>query len=222
MFTMRSQTTISCILLIAFSSLFFCFMPSYPPAAEAARGPCNEAFNLRTGYAPGLYGEMYDDLWGKGSYSRVLDGGKLQDLLIDKGLSWGSSFVNSMGEETLSGTVDGGRARMNFNLDKEGYFSGESDVLLPFYDSVRTTAYTQFGTRSMHDSSDTRWAGNFGLGQRWFPLATGKNFSAADYDAGNLMLGYNAFLDYDHTRDHRRAGAGAEIWHDWLLQSIAV
>ena len=37
-----------------------------------------------------------------------------------------------MGEAALSGLVDGGRARLNFRLDRDGYFSGEGDTLLRF------------------------------------------------------------------------------------------
>ena len=112
----------------------------------------------------------------------------------------------AVGEAALSGLVDGGRARLNFRLDRGGYFSGEGDALLPFYDSARTTIYTQVGARSMkaEDTRD-RWIGNFGLGQRWFPFAQGERLDSADYDAGMLMLGYNAFFDYDFTRRLRHA-----------------
>lgn len=121
-----------------------------------------------------------------------------------------------MGEAAISGLVDGGRARLNFRLDKDGYFNGEGDALLPFYDGKYTTVYTQLGARSMYDSDDTRWIGNFGLGQRWFPFAEGDDPRSGTYDAGNLMLGYNAFFDYDFTRDHQRGGVGIEAQYDWL------
>lgn len=177
------------------------------------------------GYGAGLYDEMHYDLWGRNDPTRggrvTINSRELGDIdpmnmAIDKGLNWGAGFVNSMGEAAISGLVDGGRARLNFRLDRDGYFSGEGDALLPFYDSALTTIYTQIGARSMHDSSDTRWIGNFGLGQRWFPLATGDDHTSIDYDAGTLMLGYNAFFDYDFTRDHQRGGIGAEIWYDWF------
>lgn len=183
------------------------------------------------GQGNGLYDAQFGDLWGRNaptrggrigagvSYSRELGDFDPFNMAIDRGLNYGAGFVNSMGEAALSGLVDGGRARLNFRLDRDGYFSGEGDTLLPFYDSARTTIYTQLGARSIRDSSDTRWIGNFGLGQRWFPLASGEDHKAADYDAGTLMLGYNAFFDYDFTRYHQRGGIGAEVWYDWLRLS---
>ncbi|MDL2217002.1 inverse autotransporter beta domain-containing protein, partial [Desulfovibrio sp. OttesenSCG-928-M14] len=84
------------------------------------------------------------------------------------------------------------------------------DALLPFYDSTHTTIFTQLGARSMSaEDTEDRWIGNFGLGQRWFPAAT-------EEDAGNWMIGYNAFFDYDFTRDHQRGGVGLEAQYDWL------
>lgn len=151
-----------------------------------------------------------------GSQSRSLDDFDPMNMALDRGLNFGNSFINSMGEAAISGLVDGGRARLNFYFDKDGYFSGEGDALLPFYDSKYSTFYTQLGARSMHDSSDTRWIGNFGLGQRWFPFAEGEDIKSADYNAGNWMIGYNAFFDYDFTRDHQRGGFGIETQYDWL------
>jgi hypothetical protein len=119
--------------------------------------------------------------------------------------------LNSAGEAALSGLVDNGRARLNFTIDWDGYFQGEGDVLLPFYDSQYTTIFTQVGARSMQaESTQDRWIGNFGLGQRWYP------FAEDEHNAGNLMLGYNAFFDYDFTRDHQRGGLGMEVQYDWL------
>ncbi len=141
------------------------------------------------------------------------------NMAIDRGLGYGAGLVNSMGEAAISGLVDGGRVRLNFRLDRDGYFSGEGDALFPFYDSARTTIYTQLGARSMRDSEATRWIGNFGLGQRWFPLASGESLDAADYNAGTLMLGYNAFFDYDFTRSHQRGGFGVEAQWDWFRLS---
>jgi hypothetical protein len=57
---------------------------------------------------------------------------------------------------------------------------------------------------------EDRWIGNFGLGQRWFPAAKDEK------DAGDWMIGYNAFFDYDFTRDHQRGGVGVEVQYDWL------
>jgi hypothetical protein len=55
-----------------------------------------------------------------------------------------------------------------------------------------------------------RWIGNFGLGQRWFPAAKDEE------DAGDWMIGYNAFFDNDFTRSHQRGGVGVELQYDWL------
>lgn len=157
---------------------------------------------------------------GSSGYSSDLSAFDPMNKAIDWGLNYGTGLVNSMGEAALSDLMDGGRARLNFRFDRNGYFSGEGDTLLPFYDGKYTTIYTQLGARSMHDSSDTRWIGNFGLGQRWFPLAQGNDLKSIDYNAGVLMLGYNAFFDYDFTRNHQRGGLGAEAWYDWLRLSL--
>ncbi len=133
---------------------------------------------------------------------------------MDRGLSYGLSVANSVGESALSSFVDGGRARLNFGIDWNGKISGESDVLLPFYDSQYTTIYTQLGARTMNaEGSYNSWIGNLGAGQRWFPGAQ----SLAD--SGDWMAGYNAFFDYDITRSHQRGGFGVEAQHDWLKLS---
>lgn len=202
------------------------------PSGRGQRAISYIQSGFQNGYSLGLYDELYYDLWGRndptrgglvsingGGYSRDMSDFDPMSMAIDRGLNWGAGFVNSMGEAAISGLVDGGRARLNFHLDRDGHFSGEGDVLLPFYDSAFSIVYTQIGARSMHDSSDTRWIGNLGLGQRWFPLAQGDNYKSADYQAGKLMLGYNAFFDYDFTRNHQRGGVGAEVWYDWLRLS---
>ncbi len=138
---------------------------------------------------------------------------------MQRGLNYGLGFLNSAGEAAFSGLVDGGRSRLNFSTDLDGRTNGEGDVLLPFWDSQYTTIYTQLGARSMSgiDGGDRddgtgadRWIGNAGLGQRWFPFARDMS------DAGDLMLGYNAFYDYDFTRSHQRGGFGVEAQYDWL------
>jgi hypothetical protein len=135
-------------------------------------------------------------------------------MVKDRALSWGVGALNTSAETLLSGLTDNGRARLNFTIDWDGHFRGEGDVLLPFHDSRYTTVFTQIGARSMivsggeADGKD-RWIGNFGLGQRWFPNAT-------EEDSGDWMIGYNAFLDIDFTRSHRRGGVGVEARYDWL------
>lgn len=147
--------------------------------------------------------------------SRSLDSLNPFDLAVERGLSYGMGLLNSAGEAALSGLTDDGRARLNFRMNKDGRLSGEGDVLLPLYDGRYTTLFTQLGARGMdvnggEDDGSQRWIGNFGLGQRWFPLAE-------DLDnAGNLMLGYNVFFDNDFTRSHQRGGAGVEAQYDWF------
>ncbi|GHU30260.1 hypothetical protein AGMMS50256_16850 [Betaproteobacteria bacterium] len=133
------------------------------------------------------------------------------EIARDKARNYGTNWLNSSAETLLSGLVDNGRARVNFNIDWDGHLQGEGDVLLPIHDSPRTTVFTQIGARSMASSdSKDRWIGNFGLGQRWFPYAQDLQ------NAGNLMLGYNAFFDQDFSRSHQRGSVGGEIQYDWL------
>ena len=176
------------------------------------------------GLAPSYGDERTAALWHDVDYSgrrdarngsRSLDSLNPFDMAVERGLNYGMGLLNSAGEAALSGLTDNGRARLNFQMNKDGRLSGEGDVLLPLYDGRYTTLFTQLGARSMdvnggEDDGSQRWIGNFGLGQRWFPLAE-------DLDnAGNLMLGYNVFFDNDFTRSHQRGGAGVEAQYDWF------
>ena len=147
--------------------------------------------------------------------SRGFENFNLMDMALDRGLNYGMGMLNSAGEAALSGLVDNGRARLNFQLDRDGRFSGEGDVLLPFRDAPRHTLFTQIGARSMdvsggEEDGSQRWIGNFGLGHRWFPFAESME------EAGNLMLGWNVFFDNDFSRSHQRGGAGVEARYDWF------
>ena len=147
--------------------------------------------------------------------SRGFENFNLMDMALDRGLNYGMGMLNSAGEAALSGLVDNGRARLNFQLDRDGRFSGEGDVLLPFRDAPRHTLFTQIGARSMdvsggEEDGSQRWIGNFGLGHRWFPFAESME------EAGNLMLGWNVFFDNDFSRSHQRGGAGLEARYDWF------
>ncbi|MDR1125438.1 MAG: inverse autotransporter beta domain-containing protein, partial [Deltaproteobacteria bacterium] len=140
------------------------------------------------------------------------------DDFLSHGLSWMSGLANSSAESLLTGPVEGAQARVNFLLDGDGRLNGEADVLFPLYDGIHTTLFTQMGARTMsvnggEASGQLRWIGNFGLGQRWYPLALDET------DAGNWMLGYNVFLDNDFTRSHQRGGVGLEAQADWLKLS---
>ena len=176
------------------------------------------------GLAPSYGDERTAALWHDVDYSgrrdarngsRSLDSLNPFDMAVERGLNYGMGLLNSAGEAALSGLTDNGRARLNFQMNKDGRLSGEGDVLLPLYDGRYTTLFTQLGARSMdvnggEDDGSQRWIGNFGLGQRWFPLAESLD------DAGNLMLGYNVFFDNDFTRSHQRGGAGVEAQYDWF------
>lgn len=147
--------------------------------------------------------------------SRGFENFNLMDMALDRGLNYGMGMLNSAGEAALSGLVDNGRARLNFQLDRDGRFSGEGDVLLPFRDAPQHTLFTQIGARSMdvsggEEDGSQRWIGNFGLGHRWFPFAESME------EAGNLMLGWNVFFDNDFSRSHQRGGAGVEARYDWF------
>lgn len=146
---------------------------------------------------------------------RTLDNLNPFDMALERGLNYGMGMLNSAGEAVLAGLADNGRARLNFQLDRDGRFSGEGDVLLPFWDAPRHTLFTQIGARGMdvsggEEDGSQRWIGNFGLGHRWFPLASSME------DAGNLMLGWNIFFDNDFSRSHQRGGAGVEAQYDWF------
>lgn len=139
-------------------------------------------------------------------------------MALDRGLSYSLGLVNTAAESLFMGVLQspygGARARFNFMADWNGKVNGEGDVLLPLYDSTYTTVFTQLGARSMAvDKAKDRWIGNFGVGQRWYPLAVNRGIGE---DAGTFMFGYNAFYDHDFTRSHQRGGLGLEVQYDWL------
>lgn len=168
--------------------------------------------------------DMDDSMDGRAAAGRTsMDGYGLlgaadpHDYLMQRGLNHGMGFLNSMGEAALGGLTDNGRARLNFMTDWDGKLNGEGDVLLPWYDGKYTTVFSQFGARTMNaEDSRDRWIGNLGLGQRWYPFATGGDAPGDNVDSGNWMLGYNAFYDHDFTRGHQRGGVGLEGQYDWL------
>lgn len=139
-------------------------------------------------------------------------------MLLERSLSYGLGLANTVAEELFMGVgqspYGGTRARLNFMVDLDGKVNGEGDVLVPFYNSKYTTLYTQIGTRSMNEEdSKNRWIGNFGLGQRWYPMARNEGVGE---DSGTVMLGYNTFFDNDFTRSHQRGGMGIEGQYDWI------
>ncbi|MDR1487589.1 MAG: inverse autotransporter beta domain-containing protein, partial [Deltaproteobacteria bacterium] len=103
-----------------------------------------------------------------GSYGRQtssiidFDRRTIADQFLQMALSAGNSAVNSWAEGWLRGY---GQARVSLNFDRYGEFQGYADLLLPIFDSERTSLFSQIGFRSMPND---RVIGNFGLGQRWF------------------------------------------------------
>ncbi|MDR2502837.1 MAG: inverse autotransporter beta domain-containing protein [Deltaproteobacteria bacterium] len=143
--------------------------------------------------------------------ARAAQSGNPAQAAREQGLALGMGKANALAEKAVAGLVDNGRARLNFNVDSHGALRGEGEVLLPLYDGPQSGVFTQFGARRLDEAgSKARWVGNIGLGQRFFPLARGGQ------KAGDLLLGYNAFFDYDLSRTHRRGGLGAELQYDWL------
>lgn len=170
--------------------------------------------------------DMDDAMDGRAANRTGMDGYGLlgatdpHNYLMQRGLNHGMGLLNSMGEAAFGGLTDNGRARLNFMTDWDGKINGEGDVLLPWYDGTYTTVFSQFGARTMNaEDSRDRWIGNVGLGQRWYPFATGGDAPGASVDSGNWMLGYNAFYDHDFTRGHQRGGVGLEGQYDWLRVS---
>lgn len=92
-----------------------------------------------------------------------------------------------------------GKAQVGISVDDRGDFSKSSASLFtPWYENDAMVTFSQVG---IHDQ-DSRTIGNFGAGMRW--------------DHGNWLLGYNAFIDQDFSRNHSRLGLGAELWTDSL------
>ncbi|MDR2124463.1 MAG: inverse autotransporter beta domain-containing protein, partial [Desulfovibrio sp.] len=169
------------------------------------------------GYDP-LTGRYDPSRDGRSSDTRQVDIFSSSQAAQDRVLSWGMGALNSAGEAAVSSFIRGARARLNYTLDDNGKLRGDGDVLLPLYDGRYTTIFAQAGLRSMDVSGGNadgqdRWIGNFGLGERWFPAAKD------EMDAGDWMIGYNAFYDIDFTRAHRRGGVGVEAQFDWLRLS---
>ncbi|MEX2954814.1 inverse autotransporter beta domain-containing protein [Serratia fonticola] len=92
-----------------------------------------------------------------------------------------------------------GKAQVGIAVDDKGDFSkSRASLFTPWYENDAMVAFSQAG---IHDQ-DGRTIGNFGAGLRW--------------DRGTWMMGYNAFLDQDFSRNHSRLGLGAELWTDSL------
>lgn len=120
-------------------------------------------------------------------------GASASGLLAQQVAGYGSSALSQGLEEFLSPY---GRAKIGVRTDTETRdVDLELDYLHPLLEDARSIFFTQVGTRRFDD----RQLGNVGLGYR-HQIDT------------NLMLGANAFIDQDFTRDHTRAGLGLEAW----------
>lgn len=95
-----------------------------------------------------------------------------------------------------------GSARVQLEADKNFTLkNSQLDLLVPVYDRDNTVTFTQGSIHRTDDRSQT----NLGVGIRHF--------------TSGYMLGANLFGDYDLSRDHARAGIGAEYWRDFLKLS---
>lgn len=95
-----------------------------------------------------------------------------------------------------------GSARVQLEADKNFTLkNSQLDLLVPVYDRDNTVTFTQGSLHRTDDRSQT----NLGVGIRHF--------------TSGYMLGANLFGDYDLSRDHARAGIGAEYWRDFLKLS---
>ncbi|WP_050313021.1 inverse autotransporter beta domain-containing protein [Yersinia intermedia] len=111
-----------------------------------------------------------------------------------------SMALNHANQEINNWLSGAGTAKAKLSIDNKGRLEGsELDLLIPLHDTASTLTFTQFGARHIDD----RTIANLGAGQRHYP-------------AGDWMLGYNAFFDYDLKRDHSRFGLGLEFARDYL------
>nr|WP_238340039.1 inverse autotransporter beta domain-containing protein [Citrobacter sp. NCU1] len=95
-----------------------------------------------------------------------------------------------------------GTAQVSLTVDDDFSLKGSSlNILHPWYDSPKNMVFSQTGIHR----TDDRTQMNIGIGWR--------HFRPVD------MMGVNLFLDYDLSRDHARAGVGAEYWRDFLKLS---
>lgn len=95
-----------------------------------------------------------------------------------------------------------GTARLQLNLDDNFKFDNSAaDVLIPLYETPKSTLFTQLGARNKDDRNTV----NLGAGVRT--------------QQGNWLYGVNTFYDYDMTGKNQRLGVGAEAWTDYLKLS---
>lgn len=123
-----------------------------------------------------------------------------------------SSAASAMAKGIATGAVNAdvqkwfnqfGSARVQFNVDNDlSLKNSQLDLLLPLSEQKNNILFSQ---GSFHRTDDRNQA-NLGVGYRRF--------------ANDWMLGGNAFLDYDISREHTRLGMGVEYWRDFLKLGI--
>ncbi|EFH7843628.1 hypothetical protein GJ336_19720 [Escherichia coli] len=92
-----------------------------------------------------------------------------------------------------------GTAQVEISTDNNLSLKDSSFLLLhPWYDVPNNLLFTQSGAHRV----DGRGIVNQGIGYRHFNQQT--------------MYGLNAFIDYDLSGDHARAGIGTEYWRDFV------
>lgn len=95
-----------------------------------------------------------------------------------------------------------GTAQVQLGVDEDFSLKHSSlNLLHPWYDTPDNMVFSQTGIHR----TDERTQANLGAGYRHF--------------RSDDMLGLNAFLDYDLSRDHARAGFGGEYWRNFLKLS---
>ncbi|PTT45932.1 inverse autotransporter beta domain-containing protein [Aeromonas sp. HMWF016] len=113
-------------------------------------------------------------------------------------------FVSSSINEQISSSFSKfGTIEFNIGLSKNytiDQFSG--DALIPLQKTSESISYVQVGLRK---GSQER---------SFFNIGSGKRFLYEDY-----LLGINAFVDYDYSREHARASLGAEYFSDFITIS---
>ncbi|MFJ3368092.1 inverse autotransporter beta domain-containing protein [Pseudomonas sp. NPDC086251] len=115
------------------------------------------------------------------------------DALTQMAASRAGNALSQQAEDLL---VHYGRAKIGVSTNTESHdVDVEFDYLHPLLERPEDILFLQVGGRTF----DSRSLGNLGLGYR---------HQLND----NLMLGTNAFIDQDLSRDHTRAGVGLEAW----------
>lgn len=119
-----------------------------------------------------------------------------------------ASMVRSITTDAASSEIQDwlnrfGTARVRLDTDKNfSLKNSQFDLLIPLYDRKNNIAFSQWSLHRTDDRTQT----NLGFGIRHF--------------ASQYMLGANVFGDYDLSRDHARAGIGAEYWRDYLKLGV--